>query len=225
MKVLKTLLQLLGIILGVVLFYLIVAQVLSMIPVKADPVAQPKTVDIFIYTNGVHTDLVLPVKSAETDWSEMIPFEDTKSQRTDFKYIGIGWGDKGFYLETPTWAELQPSTALKAAFWLSESAMHCTFYDRMTEGEDCVRIPITSAQYTELVSFIKEKFEYSKSGEVILIETDAVYGDNDSFYEAEGRYSFLETCNTWTNEGLKEAGQKAALWTISDFGIFQHYED
>lgn len=225
MKILKTLLKLLGIILGVVLFYLIVAQVLSMIPVKADSVAQPKTVDVFIYTNGVHTDLVLPVKSAEMDWSNMIPFEDTKSQRTDFQYVGIGWGDKGFYLETPTWAELQPSTALKAAFWLSESAMHCTFYDKMTEDEDCVRIPLTSAQYTELVSFIKEKFEYSKSGEVILIETDAVYGDNDSFYEAEGRYSFLETCNTWTNEGLKEAGQKAALWTISDFGIFQHYEE
>ncbi len=225
LKILKSLLKFIGILVGVLLFYLAVAQVLSMIPVKAEKTSDPKTVDVYLFTNGVHTDIVVPVRSEEMDWSTMIPFEDTKSKRTDFKYLGIGWGDKGFYLDTPTWAELKPSTAVKAAFWMSESAMHCTFYERMIEGEDCVKVSLTSEQYINLVNFIKEKFDYDAQGKVMLIPTDAVYGENDSFYDAKGRYSFLETCNTWTNEGLKEAGQKAALWTISDFGIFDHYQD
>ena len=63
----------------------------------------------------------------------------------------------------------------------------------------------------------------SFSGYVVWLK-EAVYGKNDAFYDAKGRYSFLNTCNTWTNDGLKVAGQKAALWTPTDFGIFQHYD-
>ncbi len=66
----------------------------------------------------------------------------------------------------------------------------------------------------------KKKFDYNSSGETISIKTDAVYGKNDAFYEAQGSYNFLNTCNTWANNGLKHAGQKAALWTATDFGIF-----
>lgn len=175
-------------------------------------------------TNGVHTDIVVPVKTAQFDWSKEIPFQHTLSKRSDFKYLSVGWGDKGFYLDTPEWSDLKFSTAFNAAFWLSESAMHCTFYDKMTVGKDCVRLNLTHDQYMELVQFINAKFDRDQNGKVMLIQTDAVYGKNDAFYDAKGRYSFLDTCNTWTNQGLKVAGQKAALWTPTDFGIFQHYQ-
>ena len=56
------------------------------------------------------------------------------------------------------------------------------------------------------------------------MKTDAVYGKNDAFYDAKESYNFTQTCNTWANNGLKTAGQKAALWTPSDFGIFYHYK-
>jgi uncharacterized protein (TIGR02117 family) len=93
----------------------------------------------------------------------------------------------------------------------------------MEEGEDCKKIMLTKKQYEDLVKYIKDKFDRDKNGKVIFIETDSVYGINDAFYEAKGRYSFLETCNTWANNGLKVAGQKAAYWTPTDVGIFQHY--
>ena len=107
---------------------------------------------------------------------------------------------------------------------MSESAMHCTFYEKMTEGEDCKKLTLTREQYRDLIFFIREKFDRDENGKPILINTDAVYGKNDAFYDAKGSYSFLDTCNTWANNGLKAAGQKAALWTPSDRGIFQHYE-
>ncbi len=217
-------LKILGIIAGTVAVYALLGYLLPFIKIPAEKTADAKTEEIYILTNGVHTDIVVPVKSELMDWSTEIPFADTRSKRTDFRYLSIGWGDKGFYLDTPTWAELKFSTAFKAAFWLSESAMHCTFYDKMTEGKDCKRIMITKEQYKKLIAYIKAKFDRDSEGKVILIPTDAVYGDDDAFYDAKGRYSFLNTCNTWTNEGLKVAGQKAALWTPTDFGIFQHYE-
>lgn len=58
------------------------------------------------------------------DWSQKIPFSQTKGKSTDFNYIAFGWGDKGFYLDTPTWADLKFSTAFKAAFgW---DSLQCT---------------------------------------------------------------------------------------------------
>ena len=184
-----------------------------------------KKYQIFIKSNGVHTDIVLPIKSDIINWSELFPFENTLSKSTDFSYVGIGWGDKGFYLDTPTWAELKFSTAFKAAFWLGESAVHATFYREMKEGEDCKKINLTTEQYQELIKYVDNTFDKDAFGNYIFVKTNAVYGKNDAFYEAKGSYNFLFTCNTWTNDGLKVAGQKAAFWTATEKGIFQHYKD
>ncbi len=213
-----------GVVLSLVLVYVLAALLLPFLEVPAKPAGKPKTIETYILTNGVHTDIVVPIVSPEMDWRTAVPFKNTKSQRTDFQYLSIGWGDKGFYLDTPEWSDLKFSTAVKAAFWLGDSAMHCTFYDTMIENDQCKKIMLTEMQYRDLVKFITDKFDRDQQGNFVLIPTDAVYGEDDAFYEAKGSYNFLETCNTWTNNGLKVAGQKAALWTATDFGIFQHYK-
>ena len=223
-KTLQIILKTISAILGLVVLYVILALAIPYIPVQKKATNDIANIPIYLYTNGVHTDIVMPIKSDQIDWSAKMPFQNTVSKSTDFDYVGIGWGDKGFYLDTPTWAELKVSTAFYAAFWLGDSAMHTTFYKRMVEGDDCKKIMITKSQYADLIQFVDSKFDKNSAGQNILIPTKAVYGKDDAFYEAKGSYSFLYTCNTWTNNALKAAGQKAALWTASDFGVFQHYQ-
>lgn len=222
--ILLYILKTLGVIVGIIVVYALLGYLLPFIEVSAKDDGQKKEIPIYIYTNGVHTDIVMPVKNDIQDWGTKIPFSNIKSKTTDYQYVGVGWGDKGFYLDTPSWNDLKFSTAFKAAFWLSESAMHSTYYKNMTEGSDCKMIMISRNQYKSLVQFVEAKFDTDQNGQFVLIPTNAVYGDNDAFYDAKGKYSFLNTCNTWANDGLKAAGQKAALWTPSDFGIFQHYK-
>lgn len=179
---------------------------------------------IYILTNGVHTDLVLPIKTEQIDWSQSIKFENTKGKQTDYNFIAIGWGDKGFYLDTPTWAELKFSTAFKAATGLSTAAIHCTYYRQMKEGADCVKIDISKDQYRRLIQFIQKDLIKKENGELKVIATDANYGDSDAFYDATGSYSLFTTCNSWTNRALKAAGQKASVWTPFDKGIFHQYQ-
>lgn len=100
-KIILTALKTIWAIIGIVAFYLLCAYLIPFIEISAKSVSEPKTIDAYILTNGVHTDLVVPVKTPEIDWSQQIPFENTLSKRTDFKYLAIGWGDKGFYLDTP----------------------------------------------------------------------------------------------------------------------------
>lgn len=223
-KMVLLILKTLGILIGIIVVYVAAGYFLPFIEVPAKDDGQKKEIPIYIYTNGVHTDIVMPVKNGLHDWSAKIPFSNTKSKETDYRFVGIGWGDKGFYLDTPTWADLKFSTAFKAAFWLSESAMHCSYYKTMKEGEDCKRIMISRNQYKDLVKFVDEKFDKDANGNYVVVPTNAVYGNNDAFYDAKGTYSFLDTCNTWVNNALKAAGQKAAWWTPSDYGIFLHYK-
>lgn len=222
MKIFKKILKYIAIFLLSLIAYLGVVTLLSYITVTGEIRKVKKDVSIYILTNGVHTDIVLPLKNEHFDWSKQVNPADTKSKDTSFNYVAMGWGDKGFYLETPTWADLKVSTALKASTGISTSAMHVTFYKNMKENATCKKIQISSENYNKLIAYLNESFQ-TKSGQFLKIETDAVYGKTDVFYEANGSYSLFYTCNSWANQALKAANQKAALWTISDSGIFRHY--
>ena len=223
MKIIKKLLKYTAIFVLSLMTYLLIVTLLSFVSVNEDSAENNQEIPIYILTNGVHTDIVLPLKSEHYDWTNQLKPEHTKAKDSTYQYAALGWGDKGFYLETPTWADLKASTALKAASGLSTTAMHVTFYKDLKESSSCKKLQISSDNYKKLILFINESFQ-TKSGKFLKIETEAVYGKHDVFYEANGSYSLFYTCNSWANQALKAANQKAALWTISDSGIFRHYE-
>jgi uncharacterized protein (TIGR02117 family) len=205
------------------LLYGLSAYVLSIIPVNNNMSEHKKEYTIYIKSNGVHTDLVLPIKTDVKDWSEQIKYEHIQSKDSTHQYLAFGWGDKGFYLDTPEWSDLKFSTAFKAAFNLGTSAMHTTFYKKIQENENCVKIEISKEQYLKLITFIEASFQYDTNGNPIFIQA-ITYGKNDSFYEAHRTYNLFYTCNTWANQALKKAHMKAAFWTPADKGIFYHYQ-
>lgn len=215
----------LRIVLGFVAFvtlYLLAAFGLSKISISAEP-ATAQTIDIYILTNGVHTDVVVPLKNEQVDWSKEVKFNNTVRPDTTATLVAFGWGDKGFYLNTPTWAQLKFSTAFKAAFALSTSAIHATFHKQLTESSSCKKISINKEQYARLISYIQSSFQTDINGHIINIKTNANYDDTDAFYEAKRRYNLFYTCNTWANNALKACGQKACLWTPRDKPIFDKY--
>lgn len=221
----KVLILLFKSLLALIIFLLVYAFFAFLIPyigVNKKEISADKDVAIYIKTNGVHTDIVVPVKNEYKDWSEKIKFSQIKSQDSTMQFIGFGWGDKGFYLNTPEWSDLKFSTAFVAATGLGSSAMHATFFKQINENEDCVKIAISAEEYQKLINYIEHRFDKDDAGNPIWIDA-TTYGQNDSFYEAKGSYNLFYSCNTWTNNGLKAINQKAALWTVTDRGIFQHY--
>jgi len=214
------------IVLGIISFFILYvgsALLISKISVNEDVSHKDKAIEIFILSNGVHTDIVVPVKNEFKDWSKEIRFQQTKSKDSLVNYLAFGWGDKGFYLNTPEWSDLKASTAFNAAFGLSSSAMHTTFYKSMKEDASCKKIKISADDYKKLITYISDSFKFDSSRRVQWI-SDYSYGNSDAFYEANGSYNLFYTCNTWANNGLKIANQKASLWTVTDTGIFCHYQ-
>lgn len=202
--------------------WLLAALALPLFTVNSKP-ATGNDVAIYIQTNGDHTDVIVPVKNMANDWTTEISYKNTVSKDTTCNYVAVGWGDKGFYLNTPAWSQLKFSTAFKAAFWLSTSAVHATFCKNLKENADCKKLMLSNAQYLSLVKYIDNTFQRDASNRTIYIHTNATYGKEDAFYEAKGRYNLFYTCNTWANNALKACGQKACLWTAFDAGIFKLY--
>lgn len=196
---------------------------LERIKIDAEETDEERTVPVYLLSNGVHTDIVVPTIGWGHDWRTWAPARDTRSGAGDYPWLAIGWGDKGFYLDTPTWADLKVSTAFYAATSLSESAMHCTYYKVMTIDERCVPLMLTERQYDRLCAYIEASFDLDDEGRSIVIPTEARYGQTDAFYEAVGAYSLFKSCNTWVNGALAASGQTHALWTMRDVGILRHY--
>lgn len=210
---------------GILLFisgYLTCVYIFALIIVNDDNIAlssEPK-IEIFLHSNGVHTDIVVPTKNRFIDWTKFVDPSETKSGKTNYKWTAFGWGDKGFYLETPTWAELKPSIAFNAMFGLSKTAMHVSFYSLIKESPNCKKADISISQYMLLIQNIKNQFKETKPQRL----SGKHYNSNDSFYNAKGTYHIFKTCNTWVNQTLKNSKMKACLWTPFDRGILNIYD-
>ncbi|MVZ63066.1 TIGR02117 family protein [Sphingobacterium humi] len=215
------------IILGLILFaglYFGADAVLSRIKLHPKSEAsKEQEITVYVLSNGVHTDIVLPIRNAWQDWTQVFPIANTKGKNANQQYMAVGWGDKGFYLNTPEWKDLTLKTALIAGFGIGETALHITYYSQMQENELCFRTSISSKQYQILRDYILNALDKDAEGNPILIETNAQYGLDDAFYEAKGAYNLFFSCNTWTNRALKKANMPSGVWTVFDKGVLRHY--
>ena len=199
--------------------YLIMALILSLIPTNRH-FQNSKDVPIYLISNGVHVDVVVPISNDIKNWRNDFHIDSNVANQVNF--ISFGWGDKNFYINTPEWSDLTLGTAIKAVFLKSVSAMHVDYYRQPIENENCKLTWISKQQYRKLIDFIETSFTYTPEGNTIKIGNIG-YFTHDAFYEAQGSYHLFFTCNTWTNRCLRKSGLKACIWTPFDKGILYQY--
>lgn len=198
---------------GFVYAFLLYVGVLAigLIPVNNDFLPSRDGVRIYLVSNAVHADLILPVRTEVVDWTSTFSKTRFLGDVSAQTHVALGWGDKGFYLETQTWDDLKVSTAANALFLPSTSCMHVDFI-RPEDYTDKVAITISPEQYAKLVSFIQESFALDSEGKIQQIEGYA-YSMTDAFFEARGSYHLFNTCNSWIGRALKQAGVRTPWYS------------
>jgi uncharacterized protein (TIGR02117 family) len=196
-----------------VVFYLLLARLLSFFTTNPKKVACENPLTIYASSNGVHMDLILHKDHLDPGLLAQIEIVE------GMDYIAIGWGDKGFYLYTPSWAELKVSTALIAAFWPSETVMHVTYHQSI--NLEWKTITLCKSQLSNLNNFIYKSFAEDSKHKIQILK-GAGFTQNDFFYQAKGNYTCFYTCNVWVNQALKKAKVKTAIWSPFDKGILKH---
>ena len=84
-------------------------------------------------------------------------------------------------------------------------------------------IVLTPAEYRRLTDFIRRRFQLDAQGRPVPL-LGRGYNDWDMFYEANGGYSFVLTCNEWTGEALRTAGVRMGVWTPAEQSIMWRME-
>jgi uncharacterized protein (TIGR02117 family) len=205
--------------------YILSGLVLGSIPVNSSYAQAAKGIEIFVTDNGVHTDLVLPVKTEYIDWRDKLHVQDYVGADSSFTHVGFGWGDRRFYMETPEWTDLTFTTAITSLFWPTRTAMHVEYIARpLRQNKFQQPVIISEAQYQALVQYILDSFQQQPDGEFMLIEGMG-YHDRDNFYEAHGKFHIFKTCNGWVNGGLKAMGHRAAFWAPFSFSVMRQVRE
>ena len=190
-----------------ILLYLAIL-IVGLIPTNNRFEPAKEGIKIFLVSNAVHADIIVPQKTAVMDWSNKFDSEVFGNAESE-PFVAFGWGDRGFFLETETWDDLKISTAANALLWPSESCIHVS----LTHPEyylDTVSVTISEEQYRSLTSHIESTFLTRDDGAFQLIPGYA-YSNNDAFFAAKGRYHIFNTCNSWVGRGLKSAGVRVPI--------------
>ena len=202
--------------------YFLAALVLGCIPLNRHfrNATHQGAVKVWVISNEIHADLVVPIRNEIFDWSTLVDCRDVQRPDEGCTSLEIGLGDRRFYLECPTWADAKVSIMLGAFCGLHSTAMHVTWLKGDFEnGPRCRSLSLDGEQYRQLCLFMSASFTRDASQRAIHIPAPG-YTTDDAFYEAQGRYNTFETCNTWTGRALAAAGVRVGVWTPMRWGVF-----
>lgn len=206
--------RLIALLLSPVGLYFAAAGVLSHVPVNRGRREPADGVTIYLASNGIHTAIVVPARSGRVDWRGWIRASDLPDPKLAGQWLLFGWGDRDFYMNTPTWKDLRPGTALSALIGSGQTLVHVDHLDDFYADADMRPLRLTPDEYLRLAGFIEQSMtDWPKATHG--------YGPRDVFYEGTGRYSILRTCNVWTGDALKAAGVRTAVWSPFPGGIMR----
>lgn len=185
---------------------------IGLLPVNNDFRQDPNGIEVLFLSNAIHSDIVLPLVAADLDWRARIPESAFKGNVSESTHVAIGWGDRGFFIETPQWSDLKISTAANALLWPSSTCIHVSMIERDWLGDEGITIKLSAEQYRRLVDAICESFVTGDDHKFVPIAGES-YGWRDAFFESTGSYYILNTCNNWVGRAMKRSGIRVGWFT------------
>ncbi|WP_299315062.1 DUF2459 domain-containing protein [uncultured Aquimarina sp.] len=216
MKLVKKILKYFGVILLIPITYFIAALFCSYIPVTPKTSKTEQNKSVYLATNGIHLEVIIQ----KTEMDPLLLNGLRHNQKTQF--LSFGWGDKTYYTKAAKSLDFTNINRFQAALLNSPSLLHVTRYNAIQHH--WTEIKITMSQLTKLQTYINESFKTNSKNNKAIVP-DISYGNMDNFYEANGSYNCLNTCNTWVNTGFKQSDLQACLWTPFDFGLLHIYKN
>jgi uncharacterized protein (TIGR02117 family) len=199
--------------------YLLAALLGSLVPVNRGWTEAAEGTTLYIADNGVHADIIMPVKAQGLDWSKLIPKSDFAAVPGDAQWIAFGSGERHVYLDTPTWWDIRVGTIAHALLG-GPRVMHVEY---VPSPDYAVReIRLRPEEYRRLWAAIRADVAIDRRGQPVRIAHPG-YGPGDAFYRASGKASAIRTCNAVVAGWLRLAGVKTSLWPPFVNGLVWRY--
>jgi uncharacterized protein (TIGR02117 family) len=196
--------------------YLLAAFVGSLVAVNRGWTEPDQGIIIYLADNGVHADLVLPVRAGGLDWRKVLTPADVARAPDGARWVAFGAGERAVYLETPTWADLRVPTALRA-LTRGERIVHVEWV--ADPAYSARQIRLRPEEYRRLWAAVRSEFRDGRAQKI----AHKGYGQADAFYLGIGKTSAFNTCNNWIASRLRLAGVEVSLWSPFTDGLVWRY--
>ncbi|QJB68604.1 TIGR02117 family protein [Parasphingorhabdus halotolerans] len=203
----------------IILFYLLAALIGSILPANQSWNSPDDGIELFVETNGLHTGIIMPIRTDAHDWSDLIRPEHMTDPALYGSHILVGWGHAGVYRNTRYWRDLRVSDAASAIFGSDETLVH-VYHLTYPQAYPHYRrsLKVSEVEYRKIAAAIRARFVLNDAG---LPTPSRGYGKDDLFYHARGHYNAFYTCNSWTSDVLRQAGVRTGRWTPFQGGVMR----
>lgn len=212
----------LGMLLAIPFAYLLAGQIGGATPSNRDWVQAERGVVVFVETNGIHTGIIVPVSAAGVDWRDLVKDEHLGDPRYAGTHLAFGWGERQFYLNTPTWSDVSASTIMRSAIGSDDTLVHVDHLAPPIPDDRIRTLILSEAEYRRLSAYIRASFRLNAAGQSQPVKG---YGPADSFYEGRGHYDAFTTCNSWTGDALRHAGVRVGAWTPFSWSVMAWFAE
>lgn len=173
-----------------------------------------------VETNGLHTGIVMPIISDVIDWRAVFPSAGQPTPSGTLPtHIAVGWGEREVFLNVAEWTDLTPGTALRVVFAGGDAVMRVAHYVRPAPSEWHRPMRLRPEEYRRLVADILRTLPPVPLGGVRRNHPSYERGAEN--FDSLGRYTILNTCNTWVGDRLATAGVKVGRWTPLAGGVMK----
>jgi uncharacterized protein (TIGR02117 family) len=174
------------------------------------PIANTKHIIYFIY-RGWHTSVLIDAKTVAR-YSPLL----TNDLRNE-KFARVGWGDGDYFTgKSKTWG-----TAAKALIASHYSAVQLLTYDYDPFDEipqdTIVPLAISDEGMRNLITHINNSIARDASD--MPVRLPALGNAMGVFFQANGHYSVVSNCNTWSGQALRTAGMPVSS-RLTASGVF-----
>ena len=195
MRLLRWPLRVVGVVFALAALYAVAVLAGALIPVGGDD-TNAETAEIYIRSNGIHLEFVLP-NDASGPLGDKIVVDGAPP------YLAYGWGERDFFLNTPTWADFDLLTAIGSLLWQEDILMRVQPVWGTPSGEQSRTLRVSPAQRAAIVAYIRAGIQFDVHGDVTTVPS-TLYDPNGVFLE-----------------GL---GIRTALWSPFPYGVMWQVE-
>ena len=195
--------------LAIPLLYLVAALIGSLIPVNRAWSEPADGTTVYLADNGIHTDIVMPVRAQGLDWRPLLPARDFAAADPMRELDRVR---RRRAARLSRHADLVGHHAAHLVVGARPAASGVMHVEYVPSPAYAVRAnPAAARGISPPVGGDPRRLRARRARRPQRIDHPG-YGPSDAFYRATGKASALKTCNTWVAGRLRLAGIKTSLW-------------
>ena len=200
--------------------YLLAALIGSLIPVNRGWTEPEQGTTVYLADNGIHADIIMPVKAQGLDWAPLIPKRDFADADPDARWIAFGSGEERVYLDTPDLVGHHAADDLWSALTGGRRVMHVEYVP--SPATRFAQIRLRPEEYRRLWAAIRADFALDRTAGRSRIDHPG-YGPCRRLLSGDRqgkRDPYLQQLDA---HRLRLAGVKTSLWPPFVQGLVWRY--